>query len=174
MKQLYLFDAPQTFQESMPKQLLDVNYWKLFIDGASRNNPGPAGVGIAIMKNDTVYAQYGYHVGTKTNNQAEYLALVMGIYYIKQVIQQEDLLLITSDSQLLVRHMTGHYKVKHPDLKPLYACAKHMLVGINHDIVHVLREENTQADALANKGIDEKIRVPHDLVTWLKQHEISL
>ncbi len=82
--------------------------------------------------------------------------------------------MILSDSQLLVRQLHGHYKVKHPELKPLHALAKQMLASCTYDIVHIMREENSSADAMANKGVDEKIPVPADIVAWLRSHDINI
>ena len=61
-------------------------YWKLFIDGASRNNPGPAGAGLALFKDDEPAEMRGFYLGTKTNNQAEYFALLLGIFYLKKQV----------------------------------------------------------------------------------------
>src|SRR5690349_12915959 len=83
------------------------NHWKLFIDGAARNNPGKAGAGIYILKNDQEVCKEGFYLGVKTNNQAEYAALLVGLYYIKQYIEPHDHLDIISDSQLLVRQFNG-------------------------------------------------------------------
>src|SRR5437867_2256163 len=76
-------------------------YWKLSVDGASRNNPGPAGAGIYLIKNEHVVEASGYALGVKTNNQAEYLALLIGLVYLRQHMEPRDLVLIISDSQLL-------------------------------------------------------------------------
>lgn len=60
------------------------SYWKLFIDGASRNNPGPSGIGIFLLKNDQPFVSEGFFIGVKTNNQAEYLALVVGLFFVQK------------------------------------------------------------------------------------------
>ena len=173
MKQLSFFAAPS--KESSPKPSLDVTYWKMFIDGAARNNPGPAGAGIYILKNDRMHARHAFFLGRKTNNQAEYLALVIGLYYLKKQLQgSSEALLIVSDSQLLVRQIKGHYKVRNPELKNLHALAHILLQDVTYDVAHVLREDNTQADEQANKGIDKKITLPHDIADWLRSHDISI
>lgn len=169
MKQLFLFDALPASTSAQP-----VTYWKLSIDGASRNNPGVAGAGIYIAKNGTTFEQHGYYLGTKTSNQAEYLALLIGIYYLKKHVAADEPVQILSDSQLLVRQIDGQYRVKHPELKPLHTFAQHMLATFNYDIAHVMREENSQADALANKGIDKKIHLPAPIADWLHAHGITL
>lgn len=170
MKQLNFFEASSETPDAKASEI----YWKLFVDGASRNNPGPAGAGLCIKKNEELFAQKGAFLGKKTNNQAEYLALLLGLFYVKKHINPEDLLLILSDSQLLVRQLQGAYRVKEPHLKPLFELAKLMLAHFNYDIAHVLREENTLADEQANKAIDKKTKVPDEFLAMLEQHEIHL
>src|SRR3990167_5443662 len=102
MKQMDLWD-----QQPGAKQDESVVSWRLFIDGASKNNPGPAGSGFVVFKNKEMICRHGFYLGTKTNNQAEYYALVLGIHFIKKYIQHNESLTIISDSQLLVRQMSG-------------------------------------------------------------------
>lgn len=149
------------------------NHWKLYIDGAARNNPGPAGAGIYITKNDKTIKKLGFYLGSKTNNQAEYGALLIGIFYLKDLVEPHDHVDIISDSQLLVRQFKGEYKVKHPELKPLHLLAKNMLATITYSISHVLREHNLVADEMANVGIDEKKKLPVEFITLLQQHDIN-
>jgi len=152
----------------------EINYWKLFIDGASKNNPGPAGAGIYILKNDTVFKKIGFWLGSKTNNQAEYLSLALGIYCLKKHVCKDDMVMIISDSQLLVRQMLGRYKVKNPVLRPLYQLSKQLLSGINYNIAHVLRHENKEADKMANVGVDKGKQVPKDFLDMLQGYDIQL
>ncbi len=149
------------------------NHWKLFIDGAARNNPGPAGAGIYLTKNDKTVKKVGFYLGKKTNNQAEYGALLIGAYYLLANIEPDDHADIISDSQLLVRQFKGEYKVKHPELKPLHMLAKQMLQDVTYSISHVLREHNLVADEMANKGIDEKKKLPAEFLALLQQHDIT-
>lgn len=165
-----LFNLDNNPQDSGKEKIY--NHWQLFIDGASRNNPGPAGAGIYILKNDALVCKHGFYLGTKTNNQAEYAALLIGLYYVKQYIEPKDHLDIISDSQLLVRQFKGEYRVKHPELKPLHLIAKYLLLDIMYSITHVLREKNTQADQMANIGIDEKKPLPKEFLALLKQHDV--
>jgi len=133
-------------------------YWVLYIDGASRGNPGLAGAGIFLSKNSEVVAKNSYFLGTKTNNQAEYYGLVYGLKVFKeQVLTPKDQLTIYSDSELLVRQMKGIYKIKNVDLKKLYEDALTLLCGIDYKIEHIRREKNTIADDLANRAFDKKI-----------------
>lgn len=170
MKQLNLFDTNSVQASS----LKEVDYWKLFVDGAARNNPGPAGAGLCILKDEKAFLKKGAYLGKKTNNQAEYLALLLGLFYIKKNMHADDFLLIVSDSQLLVRQLEGKYRVKEPHLKPLYDVAKGMLSEINYDIAHVLREENAAADEQANKAIDKKTKPPAEFLTLLGRYEIHI
>ncbi len=143
--------------------------WKLYIDGASRNNPGPSGAGVVIMKNDQLIFQQGYFLGEKTNNQAEYLALLLGIWNARKYMSSQDHLFIISDSQLMVMQLNGVYRVKDEHLQKLFAVAKSLLVGVSCKVQHVLRDQNKSADAMANKGIDEKNPVPQEFQQLLAQ-----
>ena len=170
MKQLNLFTNDSEELQTTQKHA----YWKLFVDGASRNNPGPSGAGIYILKNDFLVEKRGFFLGAKTNNQAEYLALLLGLFYVKKRMTTQDYLLIISDSQLLVRQLKGVYRVKNAGIQPMYAMVKKLLHGMIYDIEHVLREDNTNADAMANEGIDKKRSVPKEFLDLLACHELSL
>jgi ribonuclease HI len=137
--------------------------WKLFVDGAARNNPGPAGIGIVLIREDVPVLEQGFYIGERTNNQAEYMALLIGVCQARGMMKSGDLLEIRSDSELLVRQITGHYGVKDHTLKVLYQQVVANLQNISYRIAHVRRELNTIADALANAGIDGKIPVPPDI-----------
>lgn len=161
MKQLSFFESPKS-------------YWKLSVDGAARNNPGPAGAGICIVKNEEPYEKKGFYLGSKTNNQAEYLALIIGLCLVKQYMQPDDHLVIISDSQLLVRQFHGSYKVKEPHLKALHAAAYALAASLHYEIVHVFREENSEADEQANYAIDHKVALTHELKQLLQRYEITI
>lgn len=145
-------------------------HWKVFIDGASRNNPGPAGAGVFIMKEHVPMIKKGFYLGLKTNNQAEYYALLLGLFLVQPMLCPRDTVLIVSDSQLLVRQLQGIYRVKHADLISLHRVARHVMSSMNVDVMHVLREDNKIADKLANQGIDQKNEIPQDFLTWQKQY----
>ena len=131
-------------------------------------------MGIYIEKNGVVEIKEGYYIGIKTNNQAEYLALILGFFILEKHIQNDDLVHIISDSQLLVRQLTGIYKVRHSHLQPLYALCKEKLQRFNATISHVLRHENSEADAMANHGIDYKKNPPKHYIALLKHHDIVI
>jgi len=156
-----------------PKEKKASAHWKLFVDGASRNNPGPAGVGIYLTKEGEPVVHRGFFVGIKTNNQAEYLALLLGLFFVKQQADAQDLIQILSDSQLLVRQLEGKYRVKSEHLQPMHRAALAIMRELNYDIAHILREGNTHADKMANVGIDKKNPLPNDFVSFLEEHNIS-
>ncbi len=164
MKQLDLFASAD----------IKKNKWALYVDGASRNNPGPSGAGIYIVKNDILYLKDGYYLGVKTNNQAEYLALLLGLLMVEDHRQDGDHVRIISDSQLLVRQLTGVYRVKHPHLQPLYAACKAKINRLHATVSHVLRHENSEADAMANQGVDYKKLPPKHYLEQLKTYDIII
>src|SRR5437667_5263371 len=135
MKQLDLFS------EQTQKEKAVEHHWVLFVDGAARNNPGPAGGGVYLLKDNVLVIKEGFFLGTKTNNQAEYLALLIGLYLISQRIEPNDTVSVISDSELLVRQINGVYKVKHPHLKPLHALCLTMINTFAAQVSHVLRHE---------------------------------
>jgi ribonuclease HI len=124
------------------------------IDGASRGNPGPASYAVVVRNADgEIVEKLAKNIGSQTNNVAEYYGLIAALDYATS--RNISALRIRSDSELLVRQMQGRYKVKSPDLKPLYERAAKMAKQIPYfTIEHVRREYNTDADALANVALD--------------------
>lgn len=130
---------------------------KLFTDGASRGNPGEAGIGCVIYNKATNEAllEESQYIGQATNNVAEYKALLVGLEAaIKLGLEQLE---VYADSELMIKQMKGIYQVKNPGLQPLFREAK-KLVGELKSVTfqHVPRNENKKADELANLGIDQK------------------
>ena len=124
-------------------------------DGAARGNPGPAGAGILIEDENGLRLQARHRwLGTMTNNQAEYHALIEGLKAVRE--WKPDRLLIYLDSKLVVEQVKGQYRIKEPELQRLHADAMRLLDGMEFEIKHVAREENRGADHLANMAIDEK------------------
>jgi ribonuclease HI len=123
-------------------------------DGASRGNPGKSGIGVAIFDKDSNLINEAYdYLGVATNNIAEYKALILGIKLSMEYNAKK--ILFKSDSELMVKQIKGEYKVKNPQLKLLFAEVQDLLKKLpNWKIMHVRREENSEADLLANKGID--------------------
>src|ERR1700682_1436676 len=125
------------------------------IDGGSRGNPGPASYGVVIRnERGEIVAKLKKYIGRMTNNVAEYYGLIAALDYAQS--NGVRALRVESDSELLVRQMRGHYKVKSPDLRPLFERAKKMSQTFkSFRIDHVYREQNSEADALANEALDE-------------------
>jgi len=128
--------------------------YRINIDGASRGNPGPAAYGVVIRdaRGKTV-AKLKKYIGRFTNNVAEYYGLIAAMDYAHS--HGFHAIRVESDSELLVKQMRGLYKVKSADLQPLYERAHKMSAGFDaFGIEHVYREQNREADALANEALD--------------------
>ena len=129
---------------------------RLHVDGASRGNPGEAGFGIHVTDpaGSEVAALFGY-LGQATNNVAEYQALLHGLRF--ALANGATSVEVFSDSELLVRQLEGRYRVKNAGLQPLFRKAQSLLARFSRARVsHVPRERNREADALANRAVDEK------------------
>ena len=148
--------------------------WELFVDGASRGNPGPSGAGVYIKKEGKEFLKKGFYLQTKTNNEAEYLALVIGIFFLKTEVQPGDRVRIVSDSELLVKQMRGEYKVRKEALKKLCLAASQESSFFAPRFEHVLRAKNTHADALANEGVDKRISVPITFLDTLRSYDVYI
>jgi len=125
------------------------------IDGGSRGNPGPASYGVVIRDpRGEIVAKLKKYIGRSTNNVAEYYGLIAALDYAQQ--HGVRALRVESDSELLVRQMRGQYKVKSADLRPLFERARKMAASLaSFKIDHVYRDQNAEADALANQALDE-------------------
>ena len=129
---------------------------EIHIDGASRGNPGEAGFGVSVEDADgTPRAElYGY-LGRASNNVAEYQALIHALRWARTHGARK--LRVFSDSELVVRQVNGQYRVKHPDMVPLHRQATTLMRQFDSATVsHVRREQNRDADRLANRALDEK------------------
>jgi ribonuclease HI len=128
----------------------------LHIDGGSRGNPGDAGFGVWVTTpgGEVVAELYGY-LGRATNNVAEYQALIHALRYALALGARR--VRIFSDSELVVRQVEGRYRVKHPDMQPLHREATQLMARFEEaSLSHVRREQNREADRLANQALDEK------------------
>jgi ribonuclease HI len=144
------------FGEAAPESKpVNVAAYRANIDGGSRGNPGPASYGVVIRDpRGQIVAKLKKYIGRMTNNVAEYYGLIAALDY----AQSHDIraLRIESDSELLVKQMRGLYKVKSPELRPLFERARKMSQSFeSFRIDHVYREQNREADALANEALDE-------------------
>lgn len=127
----------------------------LHTDGGARGNPGPAGTGYVLELEDGKKIREGHYIGENTNNQAEYDALRRGME--RAVLEGVTHLNCFLDSELIVKQMTGVYRVKNGDLRLVYA--KICDLAEKFETVtfkHVRREKNQQADKLVNMAIDKK------------------
>ena len=126
-----------------------------FIDGGSRGNPGPAGYGVRIVDAaDQLVDELYESIGVATNNVAEYSGLLAALRYAVEHGCRD--ITIRSDSLLLVCQMKGEYRVKNARLKTLHAEARQLASRLGRvRFVHVRRDENADADALANRAMDE-------------------
>jgi len=128
----------------------------LHVDGASRNNPGPAGGGAILRDRDgNELAQGSEYFGADlTNNAAEYRALLLGLDLVPPDTRR---LKIRMDSQLITRQLNGQYRVKSDNLQPYYRKVRERLKDFEQvSIRHVPREQNQEADELANRAIDAR------------------
>lgn len=128
----------------------------LHTDGGSRGNPGPAAIGYVLAIDDAPIITHGETIGSTTNNQAEYRALLAGMK--RAHAERVTELACFLDSELVVRQVLGEYRIKDQGLKPLAA----EVVSLRHhfsklSFVHIRREHNASADALVNEALDKKL-----------------
>lgn len=131
---------------------------RVYTDGASRGNPGPAGLGVVIEDDQGVRLR-GLHrwLGVTTNNEAEYHALIEGLKAVAD--WKPERLELYLDSKLVVEQVSGRYKIKKPELQVLCRHAVDLMGKFDEVVVkHVEREKNQGADALANMAIDQHVR----------------
>jgi ribonuclease HI len=137
-------------RENPPEQYLIAHS-----DGGARGNPGPAGYGVVVQdQSGHTVASLSEYLGHQTNNFAEYQGLIAALEYAIQ--HGPKALKLISDSELLVRQIKGIYKVKNAVLKDLHARAKELIAQLEwFSIGHALREQNQDADRLANAAMDK-------------------
>ncbi|MHB1844036.1 MAG: ribonuclease HI family protein [Deltaproteobacteria bacterium] len=145
-------EPPESRGEASPLRCL-----RIFSDGAARGNPGPAGAGAVLSTPaGAIVARLGRYLGTQTNNVAEYEGLLLGLREARRLGARE--VAVFADSELLVRQLLGVYRVKHPRLKPLFEEARALLLGFaKHEVKHIRRELNGDADEMSNRAIDERM-----------------
>ena len=141
------------------KELLTLQF-----DGGSRGNPGPAGIGVVVSAADgTPLITLGRFIGKATNNVAEYRGLITAMEEALKLGAKH--VIIRGDSELVIKQMRGEYRVKSPDMKPLYEEAQYLLAQFDSaKIEHNLRGKNAMADKLANLAMDRRADV-HDADT---------
>jgi ribonuclease HI len=143
------------FADAAPEPKPAAAAYRANIDGGSRGNPGPASYGVVIRDaSGQIVAKLKKYIGRLTNNVAEYYGLIAALDYAQS--KGIRALRIESDSELLVKQMRGQYKVRSPELQPLFERARKMSQALeSFRIDHVYREQNREADALANEAMDE-------------------
>ena len=138
------------------KDNLNVSKLTIYTDGAARGNPGPAAIG-CVIKDDkgTIVATISRCLGATTNNQAEYRAIIAALEKAASIGAKQ--IALFSDSELVVKQINGQYKVKHAALRPLYLEVVKLAGALeSFKISNVPRERNKEADALANKALDNQ------------------
>ena len=128
-----------------------MNHLEIYIDGASKGNPGKSGIGVVIYRNNQLIKNISSYIGFATNNVAEYTALIYALE--EALLLKASSLKINTDSQLLARQLNKIYKVKNEGIINLYNRAVHLLSGFEKVlIIHIPREKNTLADKLATEA----------------------
>ena len=137
-----------------PAKFHDVNSVVIHTDGASRGNPGPAAIGVVIAEpSGRVLVEFGEALAPTTNNVAEYTAVVRALERAAELGARR--VQVMMDSQLVVRQLNGSYRVKHRDMLPLYRKVLELIQRFEQvSFEHVPREENAEADRLANQALD--------------------
>lgn len=137
--------------------------FRTYTDGGARGNPGPAGIGAVIQQFDETDQEYRTvrvvkrYLGETTNNQAEYRALIAALEAATELGATEAECLL--DSELVVRQLNGEYRVKDPELAPLFLKIWNLGTGFQKiSYQHIRREYNKEADKLVNEAIDEHLR----------------
>jgi ribonuclease HI len=126
----------------------------IYVDGASRGNPGPAAVGAVIKEEQgATILKVSSSIGRATNNQAEYSALIVALQEARKL--GADQVYINTDSQLMSEQINGNYKVRNAHIRPLFEKAMQLLTAFQYySIDHIPRYLNSEADALANEALN--------------------
>jgi len=130
----------------------------MYTDGGSRNNPGPAAIGVYV---ETLKKQFGHYIGERTNNEAEYEAVIFGLSKIKQLVGKEkaDYIEIECylDSELVKKQLNHEYKIKEKNIQELFLKVWNMMLDFRKvEFFHIPREENKVADKLVNEALDDR------------------
>lgn len=132
----------------------------MYTDGGSRGNPGPAAIGVNI---ETLGKKYGECIGTKTNNDAEYEALIFGLHKLKALLgkgkTKQANIECRLDSELVVKQLNHEYKLKEPRIQQYFIEIWNLMLDFGNVVfVHVPREQNKIADALVNEALDAEAK----------------
>ena len=134
------------------------NFIKIFTDGGSRGNPGPAGIGVYV---ETLDKKFGEYIGETTNNVAEYSALIFGLKKLKQLLGKDKTkqyeIECNLDSELIVKQMNHEYKIKDENVQKNFIEIWNLMLDFKNVIfIHIPREKNSVADALVNEALDAR------------------
>lgn len=140
-----------------------MNWIDIYIDGASKGNPGPAGIGVVMYREGRIFKNISNYIGKTTNNFAEYTAFISALQ--EALIIKADNVKINTDSQLLCRQLKKEYKVKSPNIIGLYNQAVQLMSAFQKVLINQIpREDNIEADRLASlavkKAFENKPRSP--------------
>lgn len=127
-----------------------------YVDGGSHGSPGPSGIGIVIEKPDGERVRISKWIGHQDNNVAEYVALLEALQL--AVALKATALHVFSDSQLVVKQMTGEYQCRSPRLYSLNWTCRKLARSLRFAIAHIPRESNQEANHLANKAVRAGVR----------------
>lgn len=142
--------------------MINIKSISIYSDGGARGNPGPAAYGFVIVSEGKVLAKKYKYLGNATNNTAEYKGLIGALEYMhnNKTLTSFARVDFYLDSELIVKQLTGKYRVKNPDLKLLHDWVMKLVKGLNvkSTFTHVPRQENKLADSLVNKALDEHLQ----------------
>lgn len=129
-----------------------------YTDGGSRNNPGPAACGMVIQDKDgEVLHAFSKYIGTATNNEAEYTALILALERAEELLKGKGEVICRLDSELVVKQLNREYKVKDEKMKALYARVVKLTLDFDRvEFTHIPREKNKLADKLVNQELDKQ------------------
>ena len=149
-----------TSQESLPKIYPKLSY-RLNFDGCSKGNPGVSGIGAVLYFEEEEILCSNQYIGIRTNNESEYMALILGLN--EALLRSIDELIVCGDSLLVINQMKGTYKVKNKNLLELYNYAKYLSAKFKYiEFTHVYRHLNKRADKLANLALETKYETDSD------------
>ncbi len=138
----------------------------IFTDGASLGNPGPMGIGVVAYLHGKKMKEISEYIGEGTNNIAEYTALIRALEFAVEFAKEsgEKEVHIKADSQLIIRQMSGQYKVRDERLKKLNMKAVSLCLGLHVKFEHIPREKNEEADVLSKEGAEMGKRIAKKIV----------
>jgi len=141
---------------------LDTNKIIIYTDGGSRGNPGPSAIGVVIKNTDgNTLKKYGEFLGVKTNNEAEYDAVIFALKKVKALFGKEKAkqteILIKMDSELVKKQLSGEYKIEQETLFPYFIKIWNLKMDFRKvEFHHIPREQNKEADKLVNETLDNQ------------------